>query len=48
MSIHADEVGDSKNTNFKAQKGLISLFVKHDLDEVVAAKPDAGNLPKSR
>ena len=25
------------------QKGLISLFVKPDLDEVVAARPAAGN-----
>ena len=41
--IYADGAGDRKNTNFKVQKGLISLFVKHDLDEVVAARPAAGD-----
>ena len=34
---------DLKSTNFKVQKGLISLFIKPDLYEVVAARPAAGN-----
>lgn len=29
--------------NFKVQKSLISLFLMHDLDEVVAARPAAGH-----
>ena len=43
LSLFADGAGDRKNTNFKVQKGLISLFLKHDLDEVVAARPAAGH-----
>ena len=31
------------NTNFKLLKSLISLSLKHDLDEVAAAKTSAGN-----
>ena len=31
------------NSNFKVQKSLISLFLRHDLDEVVAARPAAGH-----
>ena len=41
--LYADGSGDRKITNFKVQKGLISLFLKHDLDEVVAARPAAGH-----
>ena len=31
--------GDKKNTNFKVQKSLISLFLFHDLGDVIAARP---------
>ena len=35
--------GDPKNTNFKVQRSLLGLFFRHDLDEIVAARPAANH-----
>ena len=41
LYLHTDGGGDTKNTNFKVQGGLISLFLYHDPDEVAVARPVA-------
>ena len=41
LYLYADGSGDRKNSNFKVQKNLLALFFKHDLDEVIAARPAA-------
>ena len=41
--LYTDGSGDKKNTNFKVQKSLLSLFFKHDLDEIIAARPAANH-----
>ena len=43
LYLYTDGGGDRKNNNFKVQKSLISLFLRHDLDEVVSARPCAGH-----
>ena len=41
--LYTDGGGDRKNTNYKVQRGLIALFLYHDLDELIAARPAAGH-----
>ena len=43
LYVYADGSGDRKNSNFKVQKGMMSLFIRHDMDEVVAARPAANH-----
>ena len=43
LYLYTDGDGERKNTNFKVQKNLISLFLHDDLDEVVAARPVEGH-----
>ena len=40
--IYADGGGDRMIGHLKVQMGLIALFLDHDLDEVIAARPAAG------
>ena len=42
LYLYADGGRERKNDNFKVQKSLIELFLLHDFDEIVAARPAAG------
>ena len=43
LYLYTDGGGDRKNTNYKVQRGLIALFLDHDLDKLIAARPAAGH-----
>ena len=43
LYMYSNSGGDKKNTNFKVQKTLISLFLYNDLDEFVAVRPSTGH-----
>ena len=43
LYLYADGSSDRKNTNLKAQKCFSGLFLAHDFDEIVAARPVANN-----
>ena len=43
LYLYADGSSDRKNTNLKAQKCFSGLFLAHDFDEIVAARPAANN-----
>ena len=43
MYLYTDGGSDRKNSNFKVQKSLISLFLYHDFDDLISARPAAGH-----
>ena len=43
LCLYTDGGGDSKNSNFKVQKSLHTLFLKYDFDEIIAARPAANH-----
>ena len=43
LYLYTDGGGDRKNSNFKVQKSLLALFLKYDLDKLIAARPAANH-----
>ena len=41
LYLYTDSDRDRKNTNLKIHRSLMSFFLHHDMDEVVAARPAA-------
>ena len=39
--LYADGGGDRRVTHLQVQKALITVFIHHDLDELIAARPAA-------
>ena len=41
LYLYADGGGDRRVTHLQVQKALIAVFIHHDLDELIAARPAA-------
>ena len=41
LYLYADGGGDRRVTHLQGQKALIAVFIHHDLDELIAARPAA-------